>query len=105
MEKLYIEKETVEKEIKRKLFGNCSFCAVSATCYSRKGTHRNCWTMPKFSVSDAVEVVRCKDCRRCLDMQNPNTAGRLMCNITMFEVQGNDFCSFGERRTNDAEIH
>lgn len=93
MEKLYIEKETVEKEIKRKLFGNCSFCAVSATCYSRKGTHRNCWTMPKFSVSDAVEVVRCKDCQ----FRKKDEIGSGYCELTDTYCGDSDYCSRGTR--------
>lgn len=42
---------------------------------------------------DAVEVVRCKDCKKVIRY------GFLWCGRTDIQVQENDFCSCGERRT------
>lgn len=53
--------------------------------------------------ADVIEVVRCKDCVLY------NTEA---CPCTMYEdgdlislLDGNDYCSRGERRKDDAEIH
>ena len=42
---------------------------------------------------DAVEVVRCKDCKRWR---------KSVCLITGFMRSGENFCSYGERRTDSA---
>lgn len=41
---------------------------------------------------DAVEVVRCKDCKR---------NGTELCPMLFTEMKDNDFCSYGERREDD----
>ncbi len=50
---------------------------------------------------DAVEVVRCKDCKyRMFDI----TSVEYYCNnenSCQVEVRDNDFCSYGERKDND----
>lgn len=43
---------------------------------------------------DAVEVVRCKDCKDSFDRAN----GTRYCSRTGKYVSSNDFCSYGERR-------
>lgn len=46
---------------------------------------------------DAVDVVRCKDCEHRADALE---CGSYLCNRKMIGmVRPNDFCSFGERRT------
>ena len=46
---------------------------------------------------DAVEVVRCKDCRYC-----QRDASGLWCfNDFQHDLQPNDFCSYGERKDNE----
>lgn len=53
---------------------------------------------------DVVPVVRCKDCKhRVLDTVN----GEDWCNHTLglcAEVYATDFCSYGERRTDEKSI-
>lgn len=47
---------------------------------------------------DAVEVVRCKDCKHRADVLD---CGNYLCNRKMIGmVRPNDFCSFGERKDN-----
>ena len=41
---------------------------------------------------DAVEVVRCKDCWNCTKS--------MWCNLLMMDTRKDNFCSYGERRTN-----
>lgn len=41
---------------------------------------------------DAVEVVRCKDCCNCTKS--------MWCNLLMMGTRKDNFCSYGERRTN-----
>lgn len=48
---------------------------------------------------DAVEVVRCKECKHRADEVEK---GIYLCNLKMIGiVRANDFCSFGERREDD----
>ena len=50
---------------------------------------------------DAVEVVRCKDCRgKNGGVTGPE--GRYLCERTSRWVRDNDFCSYGERRKENA---
>lgn len=54
--------------------------------------------------ADVVEVVRCKDCKRCdgfpePDDIQPNEIG--LCKINMLAVKPDGFCSYGERRDDD----
>ena len=55
----------------------------------------------KLPAVDAVEVVRCKDC-----VNNPRistkTKGMVWCRKFRSEVRPNDFCSYGERREENA---
>jgi hypothetical protein len=46
---------------------------------------------------DAVEVVRCKDCKR----YSQSGLCNLYCNISL-PMNPDDFCSYGERRTDNA---
>ena len=55
---------------------------------------------------DAVEVVRCKDCKYAMDMMPiENSGGYMMGECTLrkeddivFTAWGDDFCSYGERK-------
>ena len=51
--------------------------------------------------TDVVEVVRCKDCKHYHDFET-----HFDCNHVcgMDDVQPTDFCSYGERRDNDAKV-
>ena len=50
---------------------------------------------------DAVEVVRCKDCRKCHPWEAPNGATGYECDYHGEDVKLDDFCSYGERRDNE----
>ena len=52
---------------------------------------------------DAVEVVRCKDCKYCKPSAAP---GRYFCDWRReySETFLSDFCSYGERRTDDEAL-
>ena len=49
---------------------------------------------------DAVEVVRCKDCKYCNEYQKFNFERYLGCNTNgeIYEVEPNHFCSYGKRK-------
>jgi len=49
----------------------------------------------KIPTVDAVEVVRCKDCK-CFETKK--NAPRAMCDIWECATNATDFCSCGERR-------
>lgn len=49
--------------------------------------------------NDVVPVVRCKDCDHRSDVLD---CGNYLCNRKMYGmVRPNDFCSYGERRTDE----
>lgn len=59
---------------------------------------------------DVVEVVRCKDCRMAAMLRKPKGEVIADCMLRKFhtddedfiEVRGDDFCSYGVRREDDA---
>ena len=52
----------------------------------------------RASAVDAVEVVRCKDCKRSFMSGIVCGYECFYCNCHQTEVQPNDFCSYGKRR-------
>ena len=52
---------------------------------------------------DAVEVVRCKDCIH-RDPEDKKCDCSFQARGGMFPMDDNDFCSYGERRKEDAKI-
>lgn len=51
---------------------------------------------------DAVKVVRCKDCEYFLKAE-VNGNGFLICQVTDKEIFEDDFCSYGERKEENAD--
>lgn len=51
---------------------------------------------------DAVPIVRCKDCRNCEERQTANYLPFLYCKTHEHSVLSNFYCSWGERREDDA---
>ena len=49
---------------------------------------------------DTVEVVRCKDCKNCLIYEKWNKKKYFGCSFNgeICEVEGNHYCSYGERK-------
>lgn len=59
--------------------------------------------MPESIIHDSeVEVVRCKDCKRCFSKRTVRKKQLMRFCMRMdgneFQVNTNDFCSYGERR-------
>ena len=50
---------------------------------------------------DAVEVVRCKDCKHWKAVLPDCTEHKKFCEIMFGRTEENCFCSFGERRTDN----
>lgn len=51
---------------------------------------------------DAVEVVRCKDCKY-YSCAKTNKKGYLICPASGMEIRPNDFCSYGEKKGIDSD--
>lgn len=51
---------------------------------------------------ESVNVVHCKDCKYW-DKATANKKGFLICPASGMEITADDFCSYGERRTDDKE--
>jgi hypothetical protein len=49
---------------------------------------------------DAVEVVRCKDCKKSQKWKNAFGAEGLKCYLLCADIDPDDFCSYGERKDN-----
>ena len=61
------------------------------------GIERAVNVIQKHPTADVVEVVRCKDCKRFLQMEtSPSYDGK--CLGYGYLVEANHYCSYGERR-------
>jgi hypothetical protein len=62
----------------------------------------DCNDIARFPTVDAVEVVRCKDCKRCYEKRTRKNKQFMRFCMRMdgneFQVNANDFCSYGERK-------
>ena len=60
--------------------------------------------LAKLPKVDAVEVVRCKDCKhwKCIDGLNPHWECQIFCGLHDYGylTGADDFCSYGERKDN-----
>lgn len=65
---------------------------------------RYCQAIKDAPTIDAVPVVRCKDCRHWRD-DNPRANGYHCCYRmhNIFPMKESDFCSRGERRTDETD--
>jgi hypothetical protein len=72
-----------------------------STCWSRGSIRRVIEGLPTV---DAVGVVRCKDCKYFADSFDPG--GERWCSnfygLETVKKNGNDFCSYGKRRSDNA---
>ena len=100
-DKLEVRNQELEKE--------CAWLKSCLNCKKRKECQRHCgkvvhncdhWEHGDSTV-DAVEVVRCKDCKHC----RIASWGERFCNrdktVELGELKEDDFCSYGERRAED----
>ena len=55
-------------------------------------------------IADVIRVVRCKDCIH-RDPEDKKCDCSFQARGGMFPMDDNDFCSYGERRKEDAKIH
>ena len=92
MDKEYIEREELINQIR--LMVNRS--SVGETSLNDISAKTICSLILEAPTADVVEVVRCKNCKHFIT----DTFKRTMCNrtFTMFEMNENDFCSYGERK-------
>lgn len=88
----------------------CVPCENKRGCDTCVDLHN--WIMEKLG---AVEVVRCKDCKHCEAKRMPMPGDTFDQEYTFYycyhwdyepgmspnEVEANDFCSYGERRTDN----
>lgn len=96
MAKEYIEREAV-----------CSDCNNQKICVDKS----KC-PVGRAPAADVVEVVRCKDCKRCVPTKEGFVCGHALPTKSLEQyfqtgtdimaiVKPDDFCSYGERRNND----
>lgn len=65
-------------------------------CWIRYHMFEN--AVDSIPTADVVEVVRCKECKHSSQKVH-------ICEITNYLYGENYFCAWGERRTDDGEIH
>lgn len=83
-------------------YDHCEMCNIARAYQHGYETAQE--NMPK----DAVEVVRCKDCKHYVDAGTiPNKSCCGFCTklgaVSYYGVDANDYCSFGERKGGDDE--
>ena len=71
--------------------------AATAVCMARSGIDR----MP---VVDAVQVVRCRDCKHWGTGYGGETEHIKVCEYANYMIGGNGYCAYGERKM-DAEVN
>ena len=59
--------------------------------------------LAKAKTIDAVEVVRCKDCKWCKRKKTALGERMLECELLCIDTQPEAYCSFGERRERHAD--
>ena len=57
------------------------------------------YRLVRAPTADVVEVVRCKDCKHCVE--DIICEGVVYCNEHHKGMRENDYCSYGERRKDD----
>ena len=86
----------------------CEPCKAEGKDYHEVAC-RACWVddmrieIEDAPTVDAVEVVRCKDCKWYQIRQFDNGTPKYDCRKThaLLDVKQDDFCSYGERKDND----
>lgn len=76
----------------------CDVCKANSDIYNH---------YPSYNDRDLVEVVRCKDCKyfdqySCLYSDDPSGFGKCEKIRMDIDLTIDDFCSYGERREEDA---
>lgn len=71
-------------------------CKIDPVCASMM------WIVEEHTV-DAVEVVRCKDCKYWSDGVAGCTDHVKMCKIGFYMVGENGYCVYGERKNNEID--
>ena len=86
--------------------------AIGVVVYDEGGWNCNVRAVPddvveKAPAVDAVEVVRCKDCKyRCETKEGEYNPEDIVCDWWATDgLKANDFCSYGERRGGDGSDH
>ena len=82
----YVRKEDVKDVLQEKVFHNLTdefYGAMQA--------------IDELPPADVVQVVRCKDCKRCEHDAVCGQLGRLWCKLRRL-VKPDDFCSYGKRK-------
>jgi hypothetical protein len=99
MAKEYIERDALLKRMEERLaalrreYGDYD--------HYTDGFEEGCVAVEDATAADVVEVVRCKDCEAW--QENPWSKGEMVCKCwaEWLPTEPDDFCSCGERRTND----
>lgn len=98
-EKRLIDADALVKDID-KYYQTCIYPHPGTTW--RRGLELAVELLLEAPTVDAVEVIRCRDCKRFVDNKEARVTycRRSLQDMT---VNPNDFCSYGERRKNERE--
>ena len=105
----YIDKETFKKSVEERY---CKPCKAAKKDYNGCRC-RACWVddmldeVECFQTADVAPVVRCKNCKHYLIVDEFDGGKRHMCKVNHFSYINSDgdmhYCSYGERKENKAE--
>lgn len=98
----YIDREAVKEMVqKHRCLGctnekslDCPLCQL----------HRLFADIGKIPTADVVEIVRCRDCVH-RDPEDKKCDGAFQARGGIFQMDDDDFCSYGERRKENGEIY
>lgn len=101
----YIDKADLVKRLENRVKDYGRDCNSNAPIIS--GTYQAVLHMVEnLPTADVVSVVRCKDCKRCEHFYpecdiNGNHREAYYCKSIKGDVKPDDYCCWGERRSND----
>ena len=105
----YIDKEAFKKSVEERY---CKPCKAAKKDYNGC-LCRACWVddmldeVDCFQIADVTQVVRCKNCKHYLIVDEFDGGKRHLCKVNHFSYINSDgdmhYCSYGERKENKAE--
>ena len=79
---------------------DCKYANVNGICTKEAPLCGSVQIVTELPTIDAVEVVRCKDCKHRYSPISPNCEPFCMKQFEM-DARDDDFCSYGERKDNE----
>ena len=102
----YIDADKIMEHLNDEIEGckDCEACFRPVTYGTRLGLEYSKSLVETAETADVVRIVRCKDCIH-RDPEDKKCDCSFQARGGIFPMDDNDFCSYGERRKEDAKIY